>query len=180
MDLGWKILRIAEFPSQRTHFLNLNRTEMMLCMHQDNLYFTQDTDENPIVTIGFVENVNEDVHYIVLNGQTCNQIEQGLLEIRENAHCNTLIVQGSWKFDPLGIKSSLIWANRPLPHKYERTSLSFDKEILLFSVLLPIYIISASVSENILQNPFHPILTTYFLTTLFFGATLHNSYFVRL
>ena len=64
-------------------------------MHQDNLYFTQDTDENPIVTIGFVENVNEDVHYIVLNGQTCNQIEQGLLEIRENAHCNTLIVQGS-------------------------------------------------------------------------------------
>ncbi len=50
---------------------------MMLCMHQDNLYFTQDTDENLIVTIGFVENVNEDVHYIVLNGQTCNRIEQG-------------------------------------------------------------------------------------------------------
>lgn len=81
---------------------------MMLCMHQDNLYFTQDTDENLIVTIGFVENVNEDFHYIVLNGQTCNRIEQGLLEIKENEHCNTLIVQGSWEFDQLGIKSSLI------------------------------------------------------------------------
>lgn len=56
--------------------IHLNGTEMMLYAHQDNLYFTQDTDENPIVTIGFVEDENEDVDYIVLNGQTCKRIEQ--------------------------------------------------------------------------------------------------------
>ncbi|MGL6103821.1 MAG: hypothetical protein ACRC00_11695, partial [Exiguobacterium acetylicum] len=54
----------------------LNGTEMTLNAHQEKLYFVQDTDGHPTVTVGFVEDDNKDVHYIVLDGQTCKRIEQ--------------------------------------------------------------------------------------------------------
>lgn len=56
--------------------MHLNGSEMTLHAHQNKLYFSQDTDGNSITTVGFVEDENEDVHYIVLNGQTCKRIEQ--------------------------------------------------------------------------------------------------------
>lgn len=77
---------LAEIFADGHHLkIRLNGTELMLHAFDENLYFTQNADGEPDMTVGFVIDEEEETPFIVLNGQTCKRMDsEQLMQPRIN------------------------------------------------------------------------------------------------